>query len=394
MDPKRVLFVDDEIGVLQGLQRMLFEVDAWEMEFVDSAEKALRALERERFDVIVTDMCMPGMDGAMLLGRVHAQQPRVVRIILTGHSELEATFRAMPVAHSFLTKPCKPGLVQELIGRCCELSSLLERDEPRTLAGGVVSLPVQPHLYERLLQAVADPRVDIAKIAGLVRDDIGLSSKVLHLTNSAFFGMPCNFVNVDRALSYIGASMFRRLVLSRRVFEAHGHACVADVTELERDQQRAFACANIAQRIAPRPELRDDAYLAGLFHDVGKLMVAGTGGDAPGHASDAAPIAPSASLDQRARLGAYLLGLWGLPRTVVEAVAYQHAPGSARGVSQELATVLHVANRLACALDDERAGRGAGELEIDVGHLERMGALGKLDEWRQLSRSAWDRESA
>ena len=102
--PQRVLFVDDEVGVLQGLSRLLFEMDDWDMVFVDSGDKALDALRRARFDVIVSDMCMPGMDGAMLLSRVHAESPGVVRIILTGHSELEATFRAMPAAHSFLTR--------------------------------------------------------------------------------------------------------------------------------------------------------------------------------------------------------------------------------------------------------------------------------------------------
>lgn len=379
---QRVLFVDDELGVLQGLQRMLFEMDDWEMVFVGSAEKALDALTRGRFDVIVSDMCMPGMDGAMLLSRVHAEHPGVVRIILTGHSELEATFRAMPVAHSFLTKPCKPGLVQEVIGKSCALGRLLDREDLRTLAGGVVALPVQSHVHARLLDAVAEARADAAQIARLVRSDIGLSSKVLHLTNSAFFGAPCNFVNVDRALSYIGPAMFRRLVQSRQVFSPGGDGLVHDGLSLESEQRHAAACANLAYRIA-RPELRDDAYLAGLFHDVGKLVWASRG--------SGAGTAPSP--EQRARLGAYLLGLWGLERHVVDAVAYHHDPATAHGLALELATVVHVANGLAVALDDERAGRGEG-LAIDVGHLERVGALGKLDEWRQMSRTPWDRESA
>ena len=385
--PQRVLFVDDEVGVLQGLSRLLFEMDDWDMVFVDSGEKALEELRRGPFDVIVSDMCMPGMDGAMLLSRVHAEYPAVVRIILTGHSELEATFRAMPVAHSFLTKPCKPGLVQQVIGKSCALASLLDREALRTLAGSIVALPVQPEVYARLLEAVADARVDLPQIAALVRSDVGLSSKVLHLTNSAFFGAPCNFVSVDRALSYIGAGMFRRLVLARKVFGSDAEALARGGLGLELTQRHAATCADLAYRIAPRPELREDAFLAGLFHDVGALIWASR---RPG--VDAA-CGGLPSRECRARLGAYLLGLWGLERHVVDAVAYHHDPASASGAAAELATIVHVANGLARALEEERSGRG-GELMVDVGHLERTGALSKLDEWRQMSRTLGNPESA
>jgi HD-like signal output (HDOD) protein len=381
-----VLFVDDEVGVLQGLQRLLFEMDEWEMVFVDSGEKALQALRRDSFDVIVSDMCMPGMDGAMLLSRVHCDYPGVVRIILTGHSELEATFRAMPVAHSFLTKPCKPGLVQQVIGKSCALTRLVGDDALRTLAGGIVALPVQPNIHARLLDAVTQAQVDLAHVASLVRADVGLSSKVLHLTNSAFFGAPCNFVSVDRALSYIGSAMFRRLVLSRRVFEAGGEALSLDGVALDVEQRHAAACADLAYRMAPRPELRDDAFLAGLFHDVGTLIWASRQPSA-----DAGSEAPPSS-ECRARLGAYLLGLWGLEQRVVDAVAYHRDPAAAPDTAGELATVVHVADGLARALENERSGRG-DEITIDVGHLERVGALGKLDEWRQMSRTLGDRET-
>ena len=66
---RRVLFVDDEDNVLQGLRRMLRDMRRdWVMEFAASGEEGLRALEASHFDVVVSDMRMPGMDGAALLG--------------------------------------------------------------------------------------------------------------------------------------------------------------------------------------------------------------------------------------------------------------------------------------------------------------------------------------
>lgn len=84
---KRILFVDDESKILEGLQRMLRpERHRWEMAFASGGAAALSLLEAAPFDVIVSDMRMPGMDGAALLKVVRAKYPNVLRIILSGYS--------------------------------------------------------------------------------------------------------------------------------------------------------------------------------------------------------------------------------------------------------------------------------------------------------------------
>ena len=84
---KRILFVDDEVMILKGLQLMLRSMRGeWEMEFVESAEAALRVLSQRTFDVIVSDMRMPGMNGAELLAEVMKRFPATVRLILSGYA--------------------------------------------------------------------------------------------------------------------------------------------------------------------------------------------------------------------------------------------------------------------------------------------------------------------
>ena len=74
---KRVLFVDDEPKILDGLRRMLRVMrDQWDMAFVQSGPEALEILGKHRFDVIISDMRMPGMDGAELLLEVRKRHPR------------------------------------------------------------------------------------------------------------------------------------------------------------------------------------------------------------------------------------------------------------------------------------------------------------------------------
>src|SRR5256885_17157619 len=83
---KCILFVDDEPNLLEGLQRMLRpQRREWEMIFALGAEAAYRILEDKAVDVVVTDMRMPGTDGATLLQHIHDHFPGVLRIVLSGH---------------------------------------------------------------------------------------------------------------------------------------------------------------------------------------------------------------------------------------------------------------------------------------------------------------------
>jgi CheY-like chemotaxis protein len=91
----RVLFVDDEDNVLSGLKRMLRGQRAvWEMDFANSGSVALAKFAENPFDVVVSDMRMPGMDGAELLNRIAEDYPQAVRLVLSGQSEHERIFRA------------------------------------------------------------------------------------------------------------------------------------------------------------------------------------------------------------------------------------------------------------------------------------------------------------
>ena len=88
---RRILFVDDETSILDGLKRMLRPMCAeWDMAFATGGETALSMLGAAPFDVIVTDMRMPGMDGASLLEVVREKYPNMLRIILSGYTELQA----------------------------------------------------------------------------------------------------------------------------------------------------------------------------------------------------------------------------------------------------------------------------------------------------------------
>ena len=119
----RILFVDDEPHMLSALRRLLIpQRERWAMTFVEGGLSALEVLERDAFDVLLSDMRMPGMDGAALLFEVQKRYPRIYRMVLSGYAEAAATTRVMQVAHRFLNKPCDPSDLIAAIEQGCNSS--------------------------------------------------------------------------------------------------------------------------------------------------------------------------------------------------------------------------------------------------------------------------------
>jgi response regulator RpfG family c-di-GMP phosphodiesterase len=111
--PEKILFVDDEPAVLQGYQRLLrgsFEIDT-----AVGARAALVTLKAHGpYAIVVSDMRMPGMDGAELLSQVKNIAPDATRMLLTGYATREAAMNAVNEGNifRFLTKPCDKETLQ------------------------------------------------------------------------------------------------------------------------------------------------------------------------------------------------------------------------------------------------------------------------------------------
>lgn len=120
MRKTRIIFVDDEPSVLASLRAVFRrDRDRWDIEFAPGGFAALDRLAAIDFavDVIVTDMRMPDVDGAMLLERVKEQSAGTVRIILSGSADTDDLARAQMCAHELLTKPCSTQMIRETIER-------------------------------------------------------------------------------------------------------------------------------------------------------------------------------------------------------------------------------------------------------------------------------------
>jgi len=389
---KRILFVDDQPEILEGLRDLLHgQRREWEMSFAPGPDAALAELEAKSFDVIVSDMRMPKMDGATLLARVRDRWPDTVRIILSGHTEVEAALRAVPVAHQFLAKPCSREVLRDVIERACRLRELLANEAIRSVITEADSLPSVPHLYTALMAALAEPEPTPKDVSRIIAQDVAMSVKLLQLVNSAFFGLGRRIANVHEAVVYLGLSTIKNLVLSIEVFHAFADAPDGAGLTLEELHEHSLLVGRVAAQLAPRGQGAHDAYMAGLLHDVGKLILLA---NRPGYYAEVVvqALAEGRSLHaveeerlgvSHAEIGAYLLSLWGLPNPIVEAVANHHAPGRVETQSFDLVAAVHVAN----ALVHEQGGSAAGDGEqpmLDEGLLAGLAVASQLPTWRAL----------
>jgi putative nucleotidyltransferase with HDIG domain len=398
---RRLLFVDDERLVLDGLRSMLRPKQRhWEMTFVAGGPEAMEELGRHEFDVVVSDMRMPRVDGAAVLKHVQATQPNAVRIVLTGHTETELALRSISVAHQFLSKPCDAATLEATIDRACNLQSLLSDPTLRSVVGGIGRLPSVPKLYMQINEVLEKPTTSLKDVSALIEQDMAVSAKVLQVVNSGFFGLPKRVTNVHAAVTFIGINMLRRVLLSVQAFASFERPNVAGFS-VEELQKHSHLTAMIATRMFKSKRESEDAFTGGILHDIGKLILATRpAGAEPGgsHPRVPTPLTNSAAPEPsepsgitHAEVGAYLLGIWGLPYGVVEAVAYHHNPRAVRHKTFDVVDAVYVANLLAQESADVDP---AAPDRLDRSHLADLGVEGMLTEWRQMAQRLRATEAA
>jgi HD-like signal output (HDOD) protein len=381
---KNILFVDDERDLLDSLKARLYKHrHDWNMKFVLSGDAAISALEGQNFDLVVSDVRMPGMDGGQLLTVVKQRWPMAMRIIVSGYSDPVQAVRLTSLAHQYVAKPCDGLELENIIERCFYLQDLLAQESLRKVVGRIGQLPAMPKTYGRLQAALARPSVTAAEIGDIVNADAGIAGKVLQITNSAFFRLRKPMVRIKDAVTYLGFATVRNLVLSAEIFSQWRVPEGLSDLDPERLQNHAQCAAAACKALAGGRASPDDAWLAGLLHDIGYWVLIQ---ECPKELGKAIQLARAEGLPlvecerqvtgaSHAEIGAYLLGLWGLPYTIIEAVALHHTPAAVTPHGYDLVGALAVSHALLdpanahAILPDAQADEG-----VDAQYLARLQA--------------------
>jgi len=391
---KRILFVDDDPSVLDGLRRTLRPmIGQWKMAFVTSAQDALLAMKENAYDVIVSDIRMPKMNGVQLLEQIRAKFPNTIRLALSGYADKQMISKSVRCAHQFLTKPCDPELLKKAIMQGCKLHEKLYSDKVAKVVSNLKSLPIMPAAYQRVIDLISTPDSSLRQIGKVVASDIGMSAKILQVVNSAYYGLRHRIVDPIHAVVYLGLKTVQALVLTSGIF-----------SKLEQEKVERFAvpalqdhCIRvgglakaICQSWRMDKKQTEDASMAGILHDVGKIILITK---LPDKLSEAIQISRQrmiplhkAELEligvTHAELGGYLMGLWDLPSTIVETATFHHTPRQSVETDFSIVTAVHIAD----AIDHELcSGLADGaSVGLDMDYMAQLDLLENLRKWRRL----------
>ena len=390
----RIIFVDDDTNVLSGLRRTLRSWQPeWDVVYVESGKAALTAIEHAPADIVVADLQMPDMDGFELLKRVRNHAPETVRIALSGHADRMAPLRGTGPIHQFLSKPCNSDVLKSTLLRAVSLRQFLSDPRLRQTVAQMEALPSLPHLLDQVTEELSSPTSSLGDIGDIIAHDAGMSTKVLQLVNSAFFGVHQRIGSPAQAVVVLGLDAIKVLVLSIRLFDQFSECDLAGLN-LSDVWEHSVTVARVAKRLtlaeAPDENAAECAFLSGLLHDTGKLVLAANMPEKyrsvvrlAGNRANVFPTVERNVLGaSHGEVGAYLMGLWGFPYEVVEAILLHHSPERTEQKIFNPLTAVHAANALVLA--NECDGIALPSATLNLEYLTQIGMVERIPLWEQM----------
>lgn len=398
---RKILFVDDDAAILSGLRRMLRSMqEQWDMSFISSPREALIKAKNEEFDVVVSDMRMPEIDGAQLLREVRESCPGSVRLVLSGQADKDSILKVSGPAHQYLSKPCDHDNLKRRIGQVMRIGKFLSRPALRAFASGISSAPSILWVKDAVREELLRDNPSLQKVSQLIFQDVALAAKIMQLVSSEFFGRYHAIFDIGLAVELLGAERMRDLWLSSDsictdlVDSSHSE-------DLELFNAHSRAVSHLAGRIAraegANKEFVQACETAGLLHDIGKITFLGF--DTKNyckqfHESLSSPIELREE-EQRmfganhAQVGAYLLGLWGLADPIIDAVLHHHTPTESKLQEFSVLSVVHVANGLQDCFEFGIGSASCRErMEIprflNLDYLQRIQKSSRINDWLKV----------
>lgn len=389
---KNVLLVDEDTLVLKALKRSLRRFkDQCNVSYAQSAKEALAQLDQDGFDVLITEVRLKDSDSELFLRSFLKRHPSAARIVLTGYTSSDAIFKFAGLAHQLLAKPWSDQTLIETIQRADLISRMLSDIRLKQTLNLIESFPSIPSVYLELTEKLKSSEASMEEIGAIIIRDPSLTIKLLQIVNSPYYGLPMPVTDPQKAVNLLGLDIVKGFVLSSGIFKQYEQSSLVGL-HIDELWQHSLKSANIVRQIAKREHLEKDieegSFIASLLHDVGKIIIAS---NFPAEHKEICMRTESDGLPNwhaeqlvlgvsHAEIGAYLLGLWGLPLTIIKAVQEHHHPNLTEHTQIDQTVLVHIANAIEKA-SETSPGDPVADLNAEVVARLRLGD--NIAKWRQ-----------
>lgn len=392
MQPDIILFVDDDVEIISSTKRMLYlNHHDWNVLYATSGAAALKQMEEHPVTVIVSDIRMPGMTGIEFLKEVKERWPQTIRIVLSGHSDRDSSLQASGLVHQFLAKPCPIDVVIQTIENALKTEDVIQDPNLKRILGQLKTIPSQPSAYTQIVEELKNPEASTATVGKIIARDVSMSAKILQLVNSAFFSLPQTIIDPTQAVVMLGVETIRDLVLAIGIFSQFDPAKLErfELNNLWHHSQRVSSLAKtIVLDSGGDKKQVNHALIAGLIHDIGRLVLADNLPDQYEQLIDRCSPRKASLYEMEiaelgtshAHVGAYLLGVWGLPDPVIQGVIGHHD----LWISKQKPSLVQVAVHVANVLDYQAHPQADSRIPLPVlntSEVEANNMRAKLEGW-------------
>jgi putative nucleotidyltransferase with HDIG domain len=387
MNEKRILIADVNPQVLEDFRFSLGR--QWEVTAVNSVAAGLEEMKKQTFDALVAELDLPETGGAELLNQARRRNPNAVRFILAGAADRERVLKNVMGAHQVITKPFDRSTLQNTVERALALDKWIENDNMRKLVTRIRTFPAIPSLYFEVLNVLRSPAATTDAVGEVISKDMAMTTGLLQVINSAYFGLSRKITDPAEAVGLLGFETTKSLILSIKVLNQQQKQTPGQFS-IDRLWQHSLEVARIAKELVwletNDRALADAAFAGGLLHDLGKVVLAMNFNDQyrGAHSLARKQRVPLGDVEKEifgathGEIGAYLLGLWGMPLDLLEIAALHHEPSRTTTPGFTALTAVHVANAFAHEANPEPE-EGWVPPQLDKAYLASLGVLERLE---------------
>ena len=224
----------------------------------------------------------------------------------------------------------------------------------QTLASQDLNLPQFPDIARELNEMMSDPRTDASRLARLVERDPSLVQRVWTQASSARYRRAPE--GLHEAIARIGTSQLWRIAM-RAAFDCAVFKVPHFQEQVEEVRLHGYVVAELASWMAS--EMRGPAYLSGLLHDVGKLIIFRSASEGPPGGAPTREILEKVLNAHHSSVGMLVCEAWGMDGAISVGVGFHHRPAQATERHDRVAWMVRVADILAHTAIHERAGKGS-----------------------------------